>query len=71
MAYTVGPISGGALNPAVALLGRVASDAPFALTTTPWLYFAGPFGGGVLAALAFRCTSADSFLMPGTSSSMV
>lgn len=61
MAYTIGPLSGGALNPAVALLGRVASNAPFALTTTPWIYFAGPIGGGVVAAIIFRCVSADSF----------
>lgn len=68
MAVGVGALSGGALNPAVAMLGRVASDAPFALSTTPWYYFAGPCGGGALAALIFRLVSADSFVAPAGNS---
>ena len=61
MAVSIGSLSGGAMNPAVAILGRIPADDPFGLTTTPWYYLAGPGVGAVLAALAFRCVSADSF----------
>ena len=64
MAATIGPISGGALNPAVGLLGRVASSDPWGVDTTPWYCAAGPLAGGVLAALAFRVVSADAFVAP-------
>lgn len=65
MGLTIGPLTGGALNPAVALLGRIASDQPLAIgTVVPWYYVAGPTAGAVVAALAFRLVSADSFARP-------
>ncbi|MFT4232522.1 MAG: aquaporin [Leucobacter sp.] len=50
-ASTVGPISGGGFNPAVAFGLAVHGD--FAWSNL-WLYFLAPLVGGALAALAFR-----------------
>ncbi len=49
MAYAVGPFSGGAFNPAVALGAIVMKMAN---NTDSWIYLAGCLGGGTLAALA-------------------
>jgi aquaporin Z len=51
MAYALGPISGGAFNPAVATgisLIHLAAWGDF------WVYLAGCFGGGLLAGLIFK-----------------
>jgi aquaporin Z len=56
MAFALGGISGGAFNPAVALgisLMKLAS------WTNIWVFLAGCFGGGVLAALVFRICNPD------------
>ena len=50
-AATVGGISGGGFNPAVAL--GLAISGQFAWSSL-WLYFLAPLVGGALAALAFR-----------------
>lgn len=71
MAVSVGSLSGGGLNPSVALIGRVASEAPFGVSTTPWYLLAGPIAGATLAALAFRVASADSFVRPLAGAGMV
>jgi len=64
MAVGVAPLSGGAINPAVGMLGRVASGRLFALDATPWYYFAGPVSGGILAAFVFRVVAATEFVPP-------
>lgn len=66
MAITFGPISGAALNPAIALLGRIDAADPFALTGTPWYYLAGPVLGAVVAALLFRLATPEEFDAPST-----
>ena len=55
MAITLGPISGGAFNPAVALLGV------FHVQSAQLLYWTAPPAGALLAAAIFRLTSADEF----------
>lgn len=56
MAYAVGPVSGGAFNPAVALgLGVFEKIAWDGL----WIYLAGSFGGAVLAAFLYRVLRLD------------
>lgn len=54
MAYGLGAISGGAFNPAVAV--GVSVGGLFAWSNI-WIYMAGCFGGGILAALVFRIVS--------------
>jgi aquaporin Z len=53
-AFAVGPISGGAFNPAVGIgpmiVHAVIGGGGFAHA---WLYIVGPFAGGVLAAIVF------------------
>lgn len=66
MAVTVGPVSGAALNPAIALLGRIDAADPFALTVTPSYYFAGPALGAVVASLIFRLATSEEFEAPAT-----
>lgn len=55
-AATVGSISGGGFNPAVAL--GLAVSGHFAWGSL-WLYFAAPVVGGVIAALLFRLLNTD------------
>ena len=52
-AFAVGPVSGGAFNPAVAIGGMVMG---FLRVRDIWLYLIGNFGGAVAAAAAFRFT---------------
>ncbi|QBE48983.1 MIP/aquaporin family protein [Leucobacter triazinivorans] len=61
-AFTVGPISGGGFNPAVALGLAVHGD--FAWSNL-WLYFLAPLVGGALAALAFRALNTHDKLKAG------
>jgi aquaporin Z len=56
MAYTLGGLSGGAFNPAVAM---GISFMKMAAWTDIWIYLAGCFGGGLLAALVFRMNNPD------------
>lgn len=56
MAYAVGPVSGGAFNPAVALgLGVFGKIDWSAL----WIYLVGAFAGAALAALVYRLLRLD------------
>ena len=54
-AFAVGPVSGGAFNPAVGfgpvLVDVIAGDGPL---TNLWMYIVGPIGGGLLAVPVFR-----------------
>ena len=57
MAYVFGSVSGGAFNPAVAIgasLLRIAAWGDI------WVYLAGCFGGGILAAIAFRILNVET-----------
>lgn len=54
-ATTVGPISGGGFNPAVALGLSVSGQFDW---SNLWLFIAAPLVGGALAALAFRLLNA-------------
>jgi len=56
MAYALGPISGGAFNPAVAIGVSVASMFSWG---SIWIYLVGCFAGGALAALVFNFVKAD------------
>lgn len=56
MAYAVGPVSGGAFNPAVALGLSVFEKIDWG---SLWIYLAGAFGGGILAALVYRLLRLD------------
>lgn len=54
-AMTAGDISGGAFNPAVAIGPTLIKNALTQGTLQHlWLYLAGPFLGGILAALVFK-----------------
>lgn len=56
MAYALGPISGGAFNPAVAVgisVMRLAAWSDF------WVFLVGCFGGGAVAALVFRINNPE------------
>lgn len=57
MAYAVGPFSGGAFNPAVAMGAIVMKMAD---STDSWIYLAGCLGGGTLAALVFKCNNPEN-----------
>ena len=54
-AYAVGPVSGGAFNPAVGfgpiVVDALAGDGSFG---NFWLYVVGPIAGGLLAVPVFR-----------------
>ena len=56
MAVTVGPISGGAFNPAVGLLGLVAKGS---VSSRLWIYWVGPPVGATLAGGLFRAISKE------------
>jgi aquaporin Z len=50
-AYTVGSVSGGAFNPAVAL---GISKMGLSSMSNIWIYFVGNFAGGIIAAVVFK-----------------
>lgn len=54
-AFAVGPISGGAFNPAVALGHNIVGGT----LGNIWIYLVGCFGGGALAAVVFKITNPD------------
>jgi aquaporin Z len=56
MAYALGGISGGAFNPAVAI---GISLMKLAAWKNIWVYFAGCFGGAILAALVFKMNNPE------------
>jgi aquaporin Z len=57
-AFTVGGISGGAFNPAVALSATIAQIGPFQWSNV-WVHILADFIGGALAALAFKNLSTE------------
>jgi len=62
VANTIGPITGGCLNPALTLLTAVRATLPFAYDFAPmWVYFVAPPLGALLAALIFRVQNLDEF----------
>jgi aquaporin Z len=62
MAVALGPISGGAFNPAVAL-GPEIVDAikGGASLSSAWIYLVGCFGGAAIAAIVFRICNPDEY----------
>lgn len=56
MAYSLGSISGGAFNPAVAL---GVSFMKLSVWSDIWIFLAGCFGGGLLAGLVFNMNNPD------------
>lgn len=61
-AFAVGPISGGALNPAVGVIPNIIELFRGGNTwSNIFLYIIGPELGGVIAAIVFRWTNADEF----------
>ena len=56
MAYAVGPVSGGAFNPAVALGLSVFEKIDW---NGLWIYVVGAFAGAILAALIYRLLRLD------------
>eukprot|EP00930_Biecheleria_cincta_P075734 TRINITY_DN6291_c0_g1_i1.p1 TRINITY_DN6291_c0_g1~~TRINITY_DN6291_c0_g1_i1.p1 ORF type:complete len:494 (+),score=82.95 TRINITY_DN6291_c0_g1_i1:72-1553(+) len=57
-AISVGGVSGGAFNPAVGLMPILyGSDA----AANSWVYFAGPFAAGILAAIFFRVSAPEEY----------
>lgn len=56
MAYTVGPASGGAFNPAVALGLSAFGKIDWSVL---WIYVVGAFAGGFLAAMTYRLLRFD------------
>lgn len=56
MAYALGPISGGAFNPAVAI---GISLMKLAAWPDIWVYLVGCFGGALLGAVVFKIINAD------------
>ena len=68
-ASTVGGISGGSFNPAVAL--GLAVGGNFAWGAL-WMYFLAPIVGAVVAAIAFRAlNSEDKLVRPTTKSNKI
>ena len=64
-AFAGGPISGGAFNPAVGI-GPILIDSIFGTCHCDsinflWIYLAGPFTGGALAAIAYKMANPDEF----------
>jgi len=64
-AFTIGPISGATMNPAVAtgatLVDFIHYNGSVDHIKHLWVYWVGPFAGAVLAALIFRITNAPEF----------
>lgn len=60
MAYTIGPISGGAFNPAVGLMGAFLGG-PSADLDDIWIYWIACPLGGAIAALVFRLQNFEEF----------
>lgn len=56
MAYAVGPVSGGAFNPAVALGLSVFEKIDW---SSLWIYLVGAFAGAILAAIVYRVLRLD------------
>jgi aquaporin Z len=56
MAYAVGPVSGGAFNPAVALGLSVFEKIEW---NALWIYLVGAFTGAILAAIVYRVLRLD------------
>ncbi len=56
MAFALGPVSGGAFNPAVAVGITVMK---LAKVSNLWIYLLANFGAGALAAIVFRFINAD------------
>lgn len=62
MAVALGPISGGAFNPAVALGPQIVDAIKGgASLSTSWIYLVGCFGGGAVAAIVFRICNPDEY----------
>jgi aquaporin Z len=57
-AFSVGHISGGAFNPAVAIAATLVGFKPFAWNTV-WVHLIADFLGGALAAVAFKSLSTE------------
>lgn len=57
MAYAVGSVSGGAFNPAVALGLGVFGKLDWSQL---WVYLAGSFGGGIIAAIVYKFLRMDA-----------
>ena len=55
-AFAVGPISGGAFNPAVAIGISIMGLTGW---SNFWVYLLGPFGGAVVAALVFKSVNPE------------
>jgi Glycerol uptake facilitator and related permeases (Major Intrinsic Protein Family) len=55
-ALCVGPISGGAFNPAVAIAACVSG---LFVWSQLWIYIVGCLAGGVIAALLFKAVSPE------------
>ena len=60
-AFSAGPISGGAFNPAVGvgptIINGALGEGSF---SNLWIYLVGPFAGAVVAALVFRIQDSES-----------
>lgn len=56
-AFAIGPITGAALNPAVAIGHNLVSASPGGI----WIYLVGPLLGGWVAALVFRLVNPHEF----------
>lgn len=62
MAIAMGPISGGAFNPGVGLMGPILSfDGDGSKATNAWIYWLGPLLGGMLSAIWFRFQNFEEF----------
>jgi aquaporin Z len=57
-AFSVGGISGGAFNPAVAISATIAQIGPFQWSNV-WVHLLADFSGGALAAMAFKALSTE------------
>lgn len=62
MAVALGPISGGAFNPAVALGPQIVDAIKGGVSLSGcWIYIVGCFLGGALAAIVFKICNADEY----------